>query len=159
MNSDTQGLDLVFIWHHHQPDYRHPRDGRALLPWVRLHATKDYLDMALHLERHSRIHSTFNFAPSLLSPPATPLGVRPVMSPPVTPPPPLKRTSSQPDPKAAHQPQLAAAKPVNIFADESPVEKPTDDLPTIFAEELISEKSLDEVILAFLSADLVEPPK
>jgi hypothetical protein len=35
---------------------------------------------------------------------------------------------------------------------------PTDDLPTLFAEELISEKSLDEVILAFLSADL-EPPK
>ena len=67
MTSATQGLDLVFVWHNHQPDYRHPRDGRALLPWVRLHATKDYLDMALHLERHSRIHSTFNFAPSLLS--------------------------------------------------------------------------------------------
>jgi alpha-amylase/alpha-mannosidase (GH57 family) len=67
VKSDPQGLDLVFIWHHHQPDYRHPRDGRALLPWVRLHGTKDYLDMALHLERHSRVHSTFNFAPSLLS--------------------------------------------------------------------------------------------
>lgn len=60
------GVDLVFIWHHHQPDYRHPRDGRALLPWVRLHATKDYLDMALHLERHPRVKATFNFAPSLL---------------------------------------------------------------------------------------------
>lgn len=60
------GVDLVFIWHHHQPDYRHPRDGRALLPWVRLHATKDYLDMALHLQRHPGIKSTFNFAPSLL---------------------------------------------------------------------------------------------
>ena len=48
----SKGVDLVFIWHHHQPDYRRPRDGRAMLPWVRLHATKDYLDMALHLERH-----------------------------------------------------------------------------------------------------------
>ena len=67
MNPENKGLDLVFIWHHHQPDYRHPRDGRALLPWVRLHASKDYLDMALHLERHSRVHSTFNFAPSLLA--------------------------------------------------------------------------------------------
>jgi hypothetical protein len=38
------------------------------------------------------------------------------------------------------------------------VEVPADDLPTLFAEELISEKSLDEVILAFLSADL-EPPR
>jgi len=41
---------------------------------------------------------------------------------------------------------------------ETPVEAPHEDLPTLFAEELISEKSLDEVILAFLSADL-EPPK
>jgi alpha-amylase/alpha-mannosidase (GH57 family) len=60
------GVDLVFVWHHHQPDYRHPRDGRSVLPWVRLHATKDYLDMALHLERHPRVKATFNFAPSLL---------------------------------------------------------------------------------------------
>jgi len=53
----------------------------------------------------------------------------------------------------------AAARPQNIFADDiKPVEAPHDDLPTLFAEELISEKSLDEVILAFLSADL-EPPK
>jgi hypothetical protein len=51
------------------------------------------------------------------------------------------------------------ARPQNIFADDTkPVEAPHEDLPTLFAEELISEKSLDEVILAFLSADL-EPPK
>jgi hypothetical protein len=50
----------------------------------------------------------------------------------------------------------AAAAPT--FFSDSPVEMPADDLPTLFAEELISEKSLDEVILAFLSADL-EPPK
>lgn len=60
------GVDLVFLWHHHQPDYRRPRDGRAMLPWVRLHATKDYLDMALHLERHPRVKAAFNFAPSLV---------------------------------------------------------------------------------------------
>jgi len=54
----------------------------------------------------------------------------------------------------------ATAKPAAAptFFSESPVETPSDDLPTLFAEELISEKSLDEVILAFLSADL-EPPK
>src|SRR6266850_614634 len=54
----------------------------------------------------------------------------------------------------------AAAKPASApsFFSDSPVETPVDDLPTLFAEELISEKSLDEVILAFLSADL-EPPK
>jgi len=47
----------------------------------------------------------------------------------------------------------------NLFADPAkPVEAPHEELPTLFAEELISEKSLDEVILAFLSADL-EPQK
>jgi hypothetical protein len=51
----------------------------------------------------------------------------------------------------------AAAKPAPVFSD-APIEAPHEDLPTLFAEELISEKSLDEVILAFLSADL-EPPK
>ncbi len=64
--SEQPPVDLLFLWHHHQPDYRSPREGRALLPWVRLHATKDYLDMALHLERHPAVHATFNFVPSLL---------------------------------------------------------------------------------------------
>jgi hypothetical protein len=53
----------------------------------------------------------------------------------------------------------AAAKPAPppTFFSETPLEMPADDLPTLFAEELISEKSLDEVILAFLSADLESP--
>src|SRR5207245_2206639 len=59
-------VDLLFLWHHHQPDYRSPHAARALLPWVRLHASKDYLDMALHLERHPMVRATFNFVPSLL---------------------------------------------------------------------------------------------
>ena len=59
-------VDLLFLWHLHQPDYRSPREGRALLPWVRLHATKDYLDMALRLEGHPGVHAAFNFVPSLL---------------------------------------------------------------------------------------------
>jgi alpha-amylase/alpha-mannosidase (GH57 family) len=59
-------VDLVFLWHHHQPEYRSPLTGVALLPWVRLHATKDYLDMARHLEPYPRVRAAFNFVPSLL---------------------------------------------------------------------------------------------
>jgi alpha-amylase/alpha-mannosidase (GH57 family) len=59
-------VEVLFLWHHHQPDYRSPSEGRSLLPWVRLHATKDYLDMARHLERHPGVRATFNFVPSLL---------------------------------------------------------------------------------------------
>jgi len=54
-------------------------------------------------------------------------------------------------------PKVAAQPKPPVFSD-GPAEMPHEDLPTLFAEELISEKSLDEVILAFLSADL-DPPK
>src|SRR5206468_5466882 len=53
-------------WHHHQPDYRRPADGCAVLPWARLHATKDYLDMARHLERQPSVKATFNLVPALI---------------------------------------------------------------------------------------------
>ena len=66
MTADRPGVELLFLWHHHQPDYRSPRTGVALLPWVRLHAVKDYLDMALHLERHAGVRATFNFVPALV---------------------------------------------------------------------------------------------
>ena len=59
-------LELVLLWHHHQPDYRRAQDRCAMLPWVRLHATKDYLDMALRLERFPGMRCSFNFVPSLL---------------------------------------------------------------------------------------------
>src|SRR5258708_36286850 len=36
------------------------------LPWVRLHATKDYLEMAQHLERHPKMRATISFVPSLI---------------------------------------------------------------------------------------------
>lgn len=58
--------DLAFLWHMHQPDYRHPDSGEFLLPWVFLHAIKDYTDMAAHLERHPSIRCTVNFVPVLL---------------------------------------------------------------------------------------------
>ncbi len=66
MSDRAAPVELVFLWHHHQPDYRNPRDGHAVLPWVWLHASKDYLDMAEHLRRHPGVHATFNFVPSLL---------------------------------------------------------------------------------------------
>jgi len=58
--------DLAFLWHMHQPDYRHPDSGDFMLPWVFLHAIKDYTDMAAHLERHPHIRCTVNFVPVLL---------------------------------------------------------------------------------------------
>ena len=36
------------------------------MPWVRLHGTKDYLGMALHLEEVPEFRCTINLVPSLL---------------------------------------------------------------------------------------------
>ncbi len=57
---------LALVWHMHQPCYRDALTGRTLLPWTRLHATKDYGDMVTVLRRHPRVHATFNLTPVLL---------------------------------------------------------------------------------------------
>lgn len=57
---------VCFLWHMHQPYYTDPVTGAVSMPWVRLHATKAYFDMAFLLERFPRLHATFNFTPSLL---------------------------------------------------------------------------------------------
>ncbi|MDW8468585.1 MAG: glycoside hydrolase family 57 protein [Burkholderiales bacterium] len=58
-------MALVLVWHMHQPDYRDRASGEFAMPWVLLHALKDYTDMAWHLERHA-VRATVNFAPVLL---------------------------------------------------------------------------------------------
>ncbi len=57
---------LALLWHMHQPLYREPETGEQLMPWVRLHATRSYNDMAWILERHPRVRCTVNFVPVLL---------------------------------------------------------------------------------------------
>lgn len=63
---ETKKLDLVLLWHMHQPDYRNYRSGEFMLPWVYLHAIKDYTDMAHHLESHPGVKAVVNFVPVLL---------------------------------------------------------------------------------------------
>ena len=59
-------LELVFLWHMHQPDYRDHASGEFRRPWTYLHALKDYTDMAAHLERNPQVHAVVNFVPVLL---------------------------------------------------------------------------------------------
>ncbi|MDH4215598.1 MAG: glycoside hydrolase family 57 protein [Gallionella sp.] len=61
-----KAVDLVFLWHMHQPDYRDYASGDFVLPWTYLHAIKDYTDMAYHLERHPKVRAVVNFVPILL---------------------------------------------------------------------------------------------
>lgn len=61
-----QQTELILLWHMHQPDYRHYDTREFEMPWVYLHAIKDYTDMAYHLENHPKIKAVVNFVPILL---------------------------------------------------------------------------------------------
>ncbi len=57
---------LSFLWHMHQPFYKNLFTGEYLLPWVLLHGTKDYFDMAFILKEFPGLKQNFNLVPSLL---------------------------------------------------------------------------------------------
>jgi alpha-amylase/alpha-mannosidase (GH57 family) len=57
---------LAILWHMHQPCYRNPVSGKFDLPWLRLHALKDYFGMVHILEEFPSLRLTFNLVPSLL---------------------------------------------------------------------------------------------
>ncbi len=58
-------VNLVILWHMHQPQYKDPETGIYMLPWTRLHALKDYWGMVKILEEFPGVHMTFNFVPLL----------------------------------------------------------------------------------------------
>jgi alpha-amylase/alpha-mannosidase (GH57 family) len=57
---------VALLWHMHQPFYQDLVTGEHILPWVRLHATKDYWGMVALLKEFPGIRLTFNLVPSLL---------------------------------------------------------------------------------------------
>ncbi len=65
MSADP-GLRVVLCWHMHQPQYCDLISGEYKLPWTYLHAIKDYVDMAAHIEAVPGVKAVVNFAPVLL---------------------------------------------------------------------------------------------
>jgi alpha-amylase/alpha-mannosidase (GH57 family) len=65
MNSPVR-LPVVLLWHMHQPQYRDALTGQYVLPWTYLHAIKDYIDMAAHLEAQPNARAVVNFTPVLI---------------------------------------------------------------------------------------------
>lgn len=59
-------LYVNLTWHQHQPLYYKNEEGVYTRPWVRVHATKDYLDMAELVAQHPGMKATFNLTPSLI---------------------------------------------------------------------------------------------
>ena len=60
-------IRVVFLWHMHQPFYKDLVTGEYRLPWVRMHALKDYYGMVKLLEEFPGVHQTFNLGPSLVA--------------------------------------------------------------------------------------------
>jgi alpha-amylase/alpha-mannosidase (GH57 family) len=60
-------IRLLFLWHMHQPFYKDLVTGEYRLPWVRLHALKDYYGMVKLLDEFPAVHQTFNLVPSLIA--------------------------------------------------------------------------------------------
>ena len=53
-------LAVNLTWHMHQPFYYKDENGVYSRPWVRVHATKDYLDMAELIARYPGMKATIN---------------------------------------------------------------------------------------------------
>src|SRR6201998_929598 len=60
-------LRVIILWHQHQPFYKDLVTGEYRLPWVRLHALKDYYGMVNLLDEFPDVHQTFNLVPSLIA--------------------------------------------------------------------------------------------
>ena len=60
-------LRVVILWHQHQPFYKDVVSNEYRLPWVRLHALKDYYGMVKLLDEFPTVHQTFNLVPSLIT--------------------------------------------------------------------------------------------
>lgn len=59
-------LYVMLLWHQHQPRYPKDEAGIVTRPWVRLHAAKDYLDMAALVEEFPELRVSFNLTPVLM---------------------------------------------------------------------------------------------
>src|ERR1700751_5625645 len=57
---------VALLWHMHQPYYEDLVTHEHILPWVRLHALKDYYGMVALLREFPSVKATFNLVPSLL---------------------------------------------------------------------------------------------
>ena len=64
---ETPELYVMLLWHQHQPYYPKDTDGNFSKPWVRLHATKDYLDMVEMVQDFDGLRVTFNLTPTLMN--------------------------------------------------------------------------------------------
>jgi alpha-amylase/alpha-mannosidase (GH57 family) len=60
-------LNVIIMWHNHQPFYKNPVNGEYILPWVRLHGVKDYYRMPYIVSNYPDIKVSFDLSGSLIA--------------------------------------------------------------------------------------------
>ena len=63
---EAKPLNVVIVWHMHQPFYYDPINDQFVLPWVRLHAARDYWMMPAILSKYPDVHATIDLSGSLI---------------------------------------------------------------------------------------------
>jgi len=60
-------LNVVIVWHQHQPYYYDPIQDIYTRPWVRLHAANNYWKMANYLSKYPDVHVAIDLSGSLIA--------------------------------------------------------------------------------------------
>ncbi|MFN3268687.1 MAG: pullulanase, partial [Zestosphaera sp.] len=66
IRAESRPLNVIIVWHYHQPWYYGENDSYFILPWVRMHSVGNYYKMALILSKYPEVKATFTFSGSLL---------------------------------------------------------------------------------------------
>src|SRR5260221_336097 len=56
-------MNVILLWHMHQPYYVNPLTKKSKMPWVPLHAANGYLDMIDLVTAQPELRGNFNFTP------------------------------------------------------------------------------------------------
>jgi len=65
--SKSKPLNVIVVFHNHQPFYKDIVNNVYILPWVRLHGAKDYYRMPYIVSQYPDVHITFDLSGSLIS--------------------------------------------------------------------------------------------
>ncbi|AFK21813.1 glucodextranase DOMON-like domain-containing protein [Pyrococcus sp. ST04] len=63
---EPKPLNVIIVWHQHQPSYYDPIQGIFTRPWVRLHAANNYWKMAYYLSKYPEVHATIDLSGTLI---------------------------------------------------------------------------------------------
>lgn len=65
--AEPKPLNVIIVWHQHQPYYYDPIQDVYTRPWVRLHAANNYWKMAYYLSQYPDVHVAIDLSGSLIA--------------------------------------------------------------------------------------------